>query len=241
MDCSRFCRSLPLGPVQGAGVQQVCPPEFGPPFLSTRAWLWEVCPPVALQRAARPSHRKAKGRVCHQRTHTLLPSPQSTWSRETANLDHFWPQSDNIQPNWHESDFNHVNKKVKKIYRYRINSRIANVRMPFLCVSENQHCPLDRNLFSQASRCHPRPRATVRQSPTCAVGRRAGPGPVGGAEPRHEPRGPVALPAGVDHRAGEQDAVTADNHAVGGRARVPAGHGWRQGSRDTDSDPSLSL
>lgn len=60
---------------------------------------------------------------------------------------------------------------------------------------------------------------------TCAVGGCTRPGPVGGAVPRGQPRGPVAVPAGVDHGAGEQDAVAADDHAVGGRPRVPTGHG----------------
>lgn len=63
------------------------------------------------------------------------------------------------------------------------------------------------------------------QSLTRAVGSRAGPGPVGRAVPRGQPRGLVAVPAGVDDRAGEQDAVAADDPAVGGRAGVPTGHG----------------
>ena len=59
---------------------------------------------------------------------------------------------------------------------------------------------------------------------TRAVGGRAGPGPVGGAVASGQPRGPVAVPAGVDHRAGEQPAIAADDLAVGGRPRVPTGH-----------------
>lgn len=42
--------------------------------------------------------------------------------------------------------------------------------------------------------------------------------------PSHEPCSLVALPASIDDRAGEEDAITADDHAVGGRTRVPTGH-----------------
>lgn len=67
---------------------------------------------------------------------------------------------------------------------------------------------------------------------TCAVRGRARPGPVGRAVPRHEPWGLVAFPAGVDDRAGEEDAVAADNHAVGGRAWISTGHSY--GDKDAD-------
>lgn len=61
---------------------------------------------------------------------------------------------------------------------------------------------------------------------TCAVRGSARPGAIGCAVACGKPRRVVALPAGVDHRAGEEGAITADDPAVGGCAWVPTGHSW---------------
>lgn len=63
---------------------------------------------------------------------------------------------------------------------------------------------------------------------TCAVRSCACPRPIGRAVPSHEPRRLVAFPAGIDDRAGEEDPITAEDHPVGRRAWVSAGHSCQE-------------
>lgn len=74
----------------------------------------------------------------------------------------------------------------------------------------------------------PSPLAPPEQVLTCTVRCCARPCPVGCAVPSHEPRGFVAFPAGIDDRAGEEDPIAAEDHPIGGGARVSTGYGCQE-------------